>query len=312
MFDRQTTLKAPLTFTGVGVHSGAPTTLTLHPSGIGTGISFRRTGSFGTKVIHARYDRVTAAELSTVLGDPADGGVATVEHLLSAFRGVGLDNVVAEMSGPEAPILDGATEVFTDGIMDAGLQTLDAPRRYIKILKPVRFERGDAWAELVPQAKGFSIDIEIDFPTPLIGRQRLQLDVNPRSYRREIAWACTFGFLSDVERLRSAGFARGSSLENSIVVDGDQVVNPTGLRSPDHFVRHKALDAIGDLALAGLPLRGRYRSYKGGHRVNVEMVKALAAQPSAWTIVEAEAPTPVPGYAELSPALVPAFAPDRV
>jgi UDP-3-O-[3-hydroxymyristoyl] N-acetylglucosamine deacetylase len=311
MFDRQTTLKTPLTFTGFGVHSGAPTTLTLHPSGAGTGISFRRSGAFGTKITLAQHDRVTAAELSTVLGDPSEGGVATVEHLLSAFRGVGLDNVVAEMDGPEAPILDGAAEVFADGIMDAGLQTLDAPRRYIKILKPVRVERGDAWAELVPSAKGFSIDIEIDFPTSLIGRQRLQLDVTARSFRREVAWACTFGFLSDVERLRSAGFARGSSLENSIVIDGDQVVNPTGLRAPDHFVRHKALDAIGDLALAGLPLRGLYRSYKGGHRMNVEVVKALIAQPSAWTVVEAETLIPVPGYAERSPALVPAFAPDR-
>lgn len=311
MFDRQTTLKAPLTFQGAGVHSGAPTTLTLLPSGAGTGISFRRTTASGVKVTHAQHDRVTAAELSTVLGDPANGGVATVEHLLSAFRGLGLDNVVAEMDGPEAPILDGAAEVFADGIMDTGLQTLDAPRRYIKILKPVRFERGDGWAELLPQAKGFSIDIEIDFATPLIGRQRLQMDVTPRSYRREIAWACTFGFLADVERLRSAGFARGSSLENSIVIDGDQVINDTGLRAPDHFVRHKALDAIGDLALAGLPLRGLYRSYKGGHRMNVEMVKALAAQPSAWTVVEAETLVPVAGYAELSPALVPAFAPDR-
>lgn len=311
MPDCQTTLKTAVTFTGVGVHSGTASTLTLHPAGAGTGIAFRRSGSFGTRMTHARHERVTAAELSTVLGDPEQGGVATVEHLLSALRGLGVDNAVAEMDGPEAPILDGAAEVFADRIMDAGLQTLDAPRRYLKVLKPVRVERGDAWAELLPNPKAFAIDIEIDFPSALIGRQRLAIEVTPRNFRREIAWACTFGFLSDVERLRAAGFARGSSLENSIVVDADQVINPTGLRAPDHFVRHKALDAIGDLALAGLPLRGTYRSYKGGHRLNVEMVRALYDAPSAWTVIEAETRLPMPGHAELSSALIPAFAPDR-
>jgi UDP-3-O-[3-hydroxymyristoyl] N-acetylglucosamine deacetylase len=311
MIDRQTTLKNKVTLTGVGVHSGAATTLTLYPAGIGTGIVFRRHGDFGTRITHARHERVTAAELSTVLGDPAAGGVATVEHLLSACRGIGLDNVVAEMDGPEAPILDGAAALFVDAMLDVGLSVQEAPRRYIHILRPLKVERGDAWAELSPNAKGFSIDVEIDFANDLIGRQRLVMDVTPKSFRREIAWACTFGFLSDVERLRAAGFARGSSLENSIVVDGDRVLNPEGLRAPDHFVRHKALDAIGDLALAGLPIRGTYRSYKGGHRLNVEMVRTLADNPSCWTVIEAETRVPVGGHAELSAALVPAFAPDR-
>lgn len=309
--ERQTTLRTDVTITGIGVHSGAPATLTLSPAPVNTGIVFRRETAQGTVSIAARHDQVTAAELSTVLGDPAQGGVATVEHFLAACRGMGLDNVIAEMDGPETPILDGASEAFIEAILGAGLETQQANRRFLKVLKTVRVERGDAWAELAPNARGFSMDVEIDFPSSLIGRQRIVLDMTPRTFRKELAWARTFGFLKDVERLWAAGFARGSSLENSIVIDGDRVLNAEGLRAQDHFVRHKALDAVGDLALAGLPLKAEFRSYKSGHRLNVDVVKALIADPSAWTIHEAEPALRVVGHADAAPALQPAFAPEQ-
>ncbi len=300
-----------VSFSGIGVHSGAEATLTLYPADRNTGIVFRRDTALGPVEIPARHDHVSAAELSTVLGDIGRGGVATVEHFLAACRGVGLDNVIAEMDAPEAPILDGAAETFMAGMLDTGLKRQDAPRRYIRVERAVRIERGDAWAEITPNPRGLRVDVEIDFPCDLIGRQRLVLDVTPAAFRREVAWARTFGFLKDVERLWAAGFARGSSLDNSIVIDGERVLNTEGLRAPDHFVRHKALDAVGDLALAGLPILGTYRSYKGGHRLNVEMVRTLLADRSAWSQWEAEAPQPVVGHAELLPSFAPAYAPDR-
>jgi UDP-3-O-[3-hydroxymyristoyl] N-acetylglucosamine deacetylase len=189
--------------------------------------------------------------------------------------------------------------------------TLPAPRRYTKVLKPIRVTKGDAYGELVPYERGFRVDVEIDFPHPQIGRQAIAIDVEAATFRREIARARTFGFLKDVSKLWSAGYALGASLENTLVVAENRVLNPEGTRYPDEFVRHKVLDAIGDLALAGMPLIGAYRSVRGGHKLNFAALMALMSDASAWALVQDEPARPVRGHADLASGLVaPAYAPD--
>lgn len=287
---RQTTLADRVGLSGIGVHSGKPVTVTLHPADADSGIVFLRTNLPGCRdaEIPALFEAVSATDLSTVLGELTSASVATVEHMLAAFRGLGLDNVTVEIDGPEAPIMDGSAADFVAAIDQVGLETLESPRRYLKVLKPVRVEQGASWAELSPYGAS-RFDIAIDFASPLIGRQRLALDLDPATFRREVARARTFGFLSDVEKLWAAGYALGSSLDNSVVLGEDRIVNPEGLRYPDEFVRHKMLDAIGDLALAGAPILGCYRSHRGGHRLNHAMLAALFADPEAFSFVEAPA-----------------------
>jgi UDP-3-O-[3-hydroxymyristoyl] N-acetylglucosamine deacetylase len=299
----QTTLAGPITIEGIGVHSGRPVTMIVGPGAVGTGYRFLRTGLEGGKsrMISAHVDAVGPTELCTVLGDNDRGAVSTVEHLLAALRGLGVDNALIEIDGPELPIVDGSSLPFVEAIDAMGVIGLDAPRRVIKILKPVRVEQGCAWGELLPARKGFRLEVEIDFPGTLIGRQALFIE--------ELARARTFGFLKDVEKLVPMGFAQGASLDNTVVVDGERVLNPTGLRARDEFVRHKTLDAVGDLALVGLPIEGVYRSYCGGHRLNVAVGRALLADPTAWTIVETRLPVSA-GRGQHIPALQPAFAPE--
>ncbi len=286
----QMTLAAPVTLSGIGVHSGAPASITLKPGPADGGIRFVRTNPATGAVTEfvASWRTVVATELATQLGSVDGQSLATVEHLLSAFAGLGIDSAVVEIDGPEMPIMDGSADAFVAAIDAVGLTALEAPRREIEILKPVRIERGDAWAELVP-FDGRRFDVTIAFDEAVIGRQALVFDLEPGVYRHEIARARTFGRVSDALKLRAMGFARGSSLENSVALDDGKVVNPEGTRWPDEFVRHKALDAVGDLSLAGLPIRGLYRSFKGGHRMNVEILKALFADPSAFRIVTAAA-----------------------
>ena len=281
---RQTTLRDQVALSGVGVHSGLPVTLTLHPADAGTGIRFIRTGLEGRREREIRADMraVTATEFATVLGDASGPLVSTAEHVLAALRGLGVDNAVVEIDGPEAPIMDGSAGPFVAAIDQVGIETLDEPRRYIRVLKPVRVAIGDAYGELRPYARGFRVEAEIEFDHPLIGRQALALDIEPDTFRREIARARTFGFMRDVAKLWSAGYALGASLENTLVVTENRVLNPEGLRFPDEFVRHKVLDAIGDLALAGAPLLGAYRSVRGGHKLNYAVLSALMADTSAW------------------------------
>jgi len=207
------------------------------------------------------------------------------------------------------PIMDGSSQVFVEAIDQVGLDRLGRRRRSIRVLKPVRVELGRAWAELRPYERGFRLDVEIDFDTPLIGRQRKALDLSPESFRRELARARTFGFVKDVEQLWKHGLALGSSLENSVALGDDRILNPEGLRFPDEFARHKALDAVGDLALSGAPLLGKYRSYCGGHKLNFMMLEALFADSSAWAYVDAPVRRET-GHAELSAGLGAAFAPD--
>ena len=280
---RQTTLAGEISLTGTGVHSGAPVSIVLCPADGDTGIRFLL--SNGTEIV-ADQGSVTGVTLSTVLGDGNGAAVATVEHLLAALHGLGIDNALIEIDNPEVPIMDGSASCFVEAIDEAGLAELDSPRRFLKVLKPVRVEDGTAYGELTPH-NGFHLDVEIEFDTPVIGTQRIEIDLNPGSFRREPARARTFGFMKDVERLWASGLALGASLENTVAIGDDRVINREGLRFSDEFVRHKALDAVGDLALAGAPILGAFRSHRGGHRLNTLVLKALFADAEAWTMIEA-------------------------
>jgi UDP-3-O-[3-hydroxymyristoyl] N-acetylglucosamine deacetylase len=289
---KQTTLRDHIAVSGVGVHSGLPVTLTLHPADDDTGILFQRVSADGSieREIRADVRAVTATEFATVLGDAKGPLCSTAEHLLAALRGLYVDNVVVEIDGPEVPIMDGSAAAFVDAIDHAGLTARALPRRYIEVIKPVRVAAKDgAVGELRPYEHGFRVEAEIEFDHPLIGKQALALDIEPDTFRREIARARTFGFMRDVAKLWSAGYALGASFDNTLVVTEDRVLNPEGLRFADEFVRHKVLDAIGDLALAGQPLLAAYRTVRGGHKLNHAVLSALMADPSSWRLVEATA-----------------------
>ncbi|MCO5091912.1 UDP-3-O-acyl-N-acetylglucosamine deacetylase [Bosea sp. (in: a-proteobacteria)] len=311
-FDRQTTLRAAVTLTGVGVHSGAPASICLKPSSANSGVVFLRTGLAGMppQLIHAKHTKVSATELCTVIGERGAASVSTVEHLMSACSGMGLDNVLVEIDGPEMPIMDGSAREFVAAIEATGMTTLAASRRYLKVLRPVRIEQGRAFAELSPAEQGFSLDVEIDFDSAVIGRQRKIFDLDARAYAGEIARARTFGFMRDVEQLWKAGFAQGASLENTVAVGEDKVINPEGLRYSDEFVRHKVLDAIGDLALAGYPIVGAFRSYCGGHRMNVSVLETLFADRANFAIVESQPVFAAPRAVQMGAAAPAALAPD--
>lgn len=283
---RQTTIEQTAILEGIGVHSGAPVTLQIRPAEPDHGIRFvlTRNGAVCADIA-ATSDCVRNVTLCTVIGDDTGALAATIEHLVSAIRGLGIDNVSIEMESGEVPIMDGSAAPFVDALLDAGVIEQAAPRRYIKVLRTVRVEEDGAYAELSPH-NGFHLDVTIEFKSPLIGEQRIALDINPGSYADQLARARTFGFMRDVERLWAAGRALGASLENTIALGDDQVLNPEGLRYDDEFVRHKAMDAVGDLALAGAPLLACYRSVRGGHSLNYRAVRTLLADRSAWTYVE--------------------------
>jgi len=311
---KQTTLREHVAVSGVGVHSGLPVTLTMHPADDDTGIVFQRVNPDGTVEREVRADvrAVTATEFATVLGDAQGPLCSTAEHLLAALRGLGVDNVVIEIDGPEVPIMDGSAAPFVAALDQVGLTSRAQPRRYIEVIKPVRVTKGDAIGEIRPYAHGFRIEAEIAFDHPLIGRQALMLDVTPDAFRREIARARTFGFMKDVAGLWSAGYALGANLDNTLVVTDDRILNPDGLRFSDEFVRHKVLDAIGDLALAGLPLIACYRTLRGGHRLNYAVLSALLADRAAWRVVEgsSEPVRRVRGQGRAG-LVAPAFGPER-
>jgi UDP-3-O-[3-hydroxymyristoyl] N-acetylglucosamine deacetylase len=309
---RQTTLREQIAISGVGVHSGVPVTLTIHPADADTGIVFSRTDEQGReREVRADYRSVTATELATVLGDSSGILCSTAEHVLAALRGLGVDNALVELDGPEVPIMDGSAAPFVTAIDQVGLVSLNAPRRFIKVLKPVRVAKGEAFGELLPYASGFRLEIEINFDNPLIGRQTIATDLDPDSFRRELSRARTFGFMKDVSALWSAGKALGAGFENTVVMSESRVLNAEGLRFSDEFVRHKALDAVGDLALSGAPLLGCYRSVRGGHKLNHAVLTALMSDPTAWTMVEAEPARRIRGHADVATGLVaPAYGPD--
>lgn len=283
----ETTFENPFTIRGIGVHSGADVTATFNPAEAGTGIIFQRIGPHDEVTeLKAVSASVGSTDLCTVLGFSPARSIATVEHVMAAFYALGIDNAVVEIDGAEMPVMDGSSATFIEAMEQAGIRPLGVKRRYIRVRKPVRIDHGASWAEFLPY-DGTRFEVEIDFDCPLIGRQFWAGDLNSVSFKNELARARTFGFMRDVERLWAMGLALGSSLENSVVIgDDNRVINMEGLRWPDEFVRHKTLDAVGDLALAGAPFLGLYRSHRGGHKVNAMALKALLSDPSAYEIVE--------------------------
>ncbi|WP_018149631.1 UDP-3-O-acyl-N-acetylglucosamine deacetylase [Henriciella marina] len=279
----QQTINFPVVCAGVGVHSGARARIVMKPAAAGSGIRFRRTDIKGCEDIIARGDFVTEVQLGTTLTNDAGQSVATVEHLLAACAGVGVDNLLIEIDGPEVPIMDGSSAVYCELMLAAGLRQQRAFRQRIRILEEVEITDGIKTASLSPSPDNYlSIHARIEFESKAIGTQQMSLRMLPGMFARDIAFARTFGFAQDVEKLKSMGLARGGSLDNAVVLDGDTVVNPEGLRSSDEFVRHKILDAVGDLMLAGAPIAGVYEARQPGHALNNKLVRALLDNPEAW------------------------------
>lgn len=287
----ETTIASPFTLDGIGVHSGLRVSASFSPAEAGTGIVFQRVGPNGVIAeLKAVAASVGNTDLCTVLGFSPARSIATVEHVMAALYALGIDNVVIEIDGSEVPVMDGSSQAFVEAIGQAGIKSLGVKRRYIRVLKETRVDNGASWARFTPY-EGTRFEVEIEFPCPLIGRQAWRGDVNAVSFRNELSRARTFGFMRDVERLWASGLALGSSLDNSVVIgDDDTVINVEGLRYKDEFVRHKALDAVGDLALAGMQFIGCYASWRGGHKLNAMAVNTLLADRTAYEIVET--PTP--------------------
>ena len=285
---RQRTLKAAINCVGVGVHSGRRVTLTIRPADADHGIVFHRTDL--NRVIAAHVDNVADTRLCTVLADPAmaSARIGTVEHLMAALSGLAIDNALIEVDGPEIPILDGSAAPFVFLLDCAGSVELDAPRRVFEICRPVRVTSGKSWAELRPLGSVMratlpvlEMDLSIDFAASAIGRQSVSLRLTPDNFRNEIAAARTFTQASEVEELHAAGLARGGSLDNAIVVDGSNILNSGGLRMANEFASHKLLDAVGDLALAGVRLHGHFAAHRSGHGLNNRLLRALFADAAA-------------------------------
>jgi len=311
MLGFQTTVSRPVTLSGTGVHSGAEVSITFNPAEVDTGVVFQRMHENGSVTeLRAVSSQVGNTDLCTVLGFSPAHSVATIEHVMAAVYALGLDNVLIEVHGAEMPIMDGSSAPFIDAIEQVGLVSLGVKRRYIRITKPVRIEHGGSWSEFRPY-DGTRFEVEIDFECPLIGRQKWEGDLTAQTFKTELSRARTFGFMRDVERLWASGHALGSSLENSVVISDDNtVINVEGLRyAKDEFVRHKALDAVGDLALAGAPFIGCYRSYRGGHKMNANALKALLSDPSAYEVVETSAARPRVAARDFIAVSAPGFAP---
>ncbi|MEL6919771.1 MAG: UDP-3-O-acyl-N-acetylglucosamine deacetylase [Pseudomonadota bacterium] len=283
----QASLRDSVHLSGVGVHSGSDVSISLLPADPNTGIVFHRVMPNGDIVeFRAVADQVGATDLCTILGDPRGLHVATIEHLMAALHAIGIDNVIVQIDNAEVPIMDGSARVFIDAIDRVGIVHHPVKRRYIRVKRTVRAEIGGSWAEFRPH-EGTRFEVVIDFDSAAIGRQEFKGEIDADVFRNELAAARTFGFMKDVERLWASGHALGSSLENSVVIgDDNRVINNGGLRFKDEFVRHKTLDAVGDLALAGAQFIGCFASYRGGHRLNATALKELLSTPSAYEIVE--------------------------
>ncbi|RKF15409.1 UDP-3-O-acyl-N-acetylglucosamine deacetylase [Roseovarius spongiae] len=293
----QTTVNAPISFDGVGLHSGAASRLTIRPAAANHGVTFRRTDcAAGRGDIPALWSNVLQTPLCTRLENRAGVQVSTVEHVMAALMGCGVHNALITIDGPEAPILDGSSVEFVRGILACGLRRLDAPVRALRVLKPVEARAGDAMARLTPHDT-LTIDFDIDFADAAIGVQRKSLNMANGSFVRELASSRTFCRKADVDAMRAGGLALGGTLENAVVVDGAEVLSPGGLRHHDEAVRHKMLDALGDLALAGAPILGRYHGSRAGHAVTNTLLRNLFARPDAfeWTICDAVQAARLPG-----------------
>ncbi len=282
----QRTIAAPTRLGGIGVHSGQPATILFRPAAVGAGVSFLRADRPDAPgPIPARVAAVADARLGTTLRSADGAEAATVEHVLAAVFGLGIDNLEIVLEGPEAPIMDGSSRPYADALLEAGLQDQAAPAEAIEILAPITVTHGERWASLRPAegATCLHLDVAIVFDDPAIGAQRLELDLTPERFLSQIAPARTFGYLKDLEPMQRQGRGLGSSFDNSVVIDEGRILNVEGLRFADEFVRHKALDVIGDLALLGAPVIGRCEAHRPGHALTVALMQAVLAQPTAWT-----------------------------
>lgn len=278
----QATIKDKVELAGVGLHSGALVRLTIHPAPADHGIVFRRTDlTEGENRIAARWDNVTPSELCTLLDNGQGATLSTVEHVMAALAGTGIHNALIDIDGPEVPILDGSSQPFVRGILRVGIRMQGRPLRAIRVLRPVEVRQGEAFARLSP-ADHLEIDFQIDFVDAAIGRQAKRLDMANGAFLRELADSRTFCRQSDVDTMREKGLALGGTYDNAVVVDGPHVLSPGGLRHQDEAVRHKMLDAMGDLALAAAPLLAHYTGHRAGHAMTNRLLRALFAQPDAW------------------------------
>jgi UDP-3-O-[3-hydroxymyristoyl] N-acetylglucosamine deacetylase len=284
----QRTLRGTAECSGIGVHSGEKVTLRLTPAPENTGIVFIRTDlKNGARHIPARWDHVVDTQLCSVIGNDHGSRVATIEHLMAAIHAYGIDNAFIEINGAEVPVMDGSSDPFVFLIEMAGIVDQKAPRHIIEILAPVQVDMGNKRAQLVPNDESrFSFEIAFDHAP--INHQNYEFVLSATGFKSEISRARTFGFFEEVDQLRKAGFARGGSLNNAIVIKDDQVMNEEGLRYDNEFVRHKLLDAVGDLALAGAPIQGHFHGYCSGHALNNQLLRAMFADPLAWREVEAD------------------------
>ena len=291
---RQRTLKSIVKATGVGVHTGHKVHMALRPAAPDTGIVFCRSDLPGAPCIPARASNVSDTRMATVI--EKDGArVSTVEHLMSAFAGLGVDNAYVDVSAEEVPIMDGSAGTFVFLIQSAGIEEQAAAKKYLRVLKSIRVDLGDKYARLDP-FNGFKLGFSIEFNHPVFDatRSSVEIDFGEVSFVKEVARARTFGFTQDVEALRSAGLGRGGSLDNAIVIDDFRVLNSEGLRFDDEFVKHKALDAVGDLYMLGHPVIGSFHGHKSGHALNNQLVRALLADASAWEEVTFDAVEQLP------------------
>ncbi len=283
-FARQRALRKSIACSGTGLHSGAKVKMTFHPAPAGTGIVFRRSDKpSAIAAIPARWNLVSDTRMCSTLSNEAGTSVATVEHVMAALAGYSIDNCIIEVDGPELPIMDGSAEPFAFLIECVGVEEQDEPRQAIEILRVVRVGDEQKYATLAP-ASGTALSFEIDFENAVVARQRLSLDLRDGQFRQELARARTFGFAHEVEQLRRMGLARGGSLDNAVVIGEDRILNREGLRFPDEFVRHKLLDALGDLYLAGGPILGRFHGHRAGHALNNQLLRALFADRANWRL----------------------------
>jgi len=291
---RQRTLKAPVKTTGVGLHTGAKVVLELRPAPVDTGIVFKRLDLEGQPGVKAAADLVTDTRLCSAI-TRGTFKISTVEHLMSALAGLGIDNLYVEVDGPEVPILDGSAAPFVFLMQSVGIEDQRAAKRFLRVLSPVEVSEGDKWARFDPY-EGFKVSFSISFDHPAISRtgQSVGFDLGETSYRKEIARARTFGFAQEVEMMRANGLALGGTLDNAVVVDEARVLNPDGLRYADEFVKHKVLDAIGDLYMIGYPLLGAFSAHKSGHELNNRLLRATLADASTFEIVSFEDQDKIP------------------
>ena len=304
---KQRTLKQSIKVTGVGLHSGNKVTLTLRPAMVNTGVIYCRTDVNPPVTFPANANAVRDTMLCTCLVNEEGIRISTVEHLNAALAGLGIDNIIIEVDAPEIPIMDGSSSPFIYLLLDAGIEEQNAPKKFIRVKQPVRVEDGDKWAEFKPYNQGFRLDFTIDFEHPAIGKdvRHYQMDFSAQAFVQQISRARTFGFMKDIEYLQSQGLALGGSLDNAIVLDNYRILNEDGLRFKDELVRHKMLDAIGDLYMAGYNIIGNFKAYKSGHGLNNKLLRALLANQDAWEFVTFEDKDQVPqGYVAPSQVLI--------